>query len=219
MTRSQAIHLVLFAVAVLVLLAILCMRCRGEWVTVEPIRQSGHPGLIGELEDRVPASRAEIYRDADRVTWAHEQTHHLNSVVRNRYAGTGRTNAAYCFGGQAQVLPEPRGLTLSAVARAVTSRGSLYALYLVQQQRDWNNEPLYICDELSAYTNGAAVGIELSHRSRAAGSLSQAREMAGYCRVLLRLARARGYAQADELEQFLDATDAYHRRLDTMLRE
>ena len=46
----------------------------------------------------------------------------------------------------------------------------------------------------------------------------QAKEMAGYCRTMLRLARQRGYEKADELGQFLDATDEYHRRLESLLR-
>ena len=41
-------------------------------------------------------------------------------------------------------------------------RGPSYQLYLVQQRRDWNNEPLYLMDEWTAYTNGTECGRELN---------------------------------------------------------
>jgi hypothetical protein len=43
-------------------------------------------------------------------------------------------------------------------------RGSGYNLYLQQQQRYWNNEPLYIFDELTAYSNGAAAIMDLHEK-------------------------------------------------------
>ena len=108
-------HGVVFAAVFVMFLCVLCSRCCGEWVEVRPVRNSGYSGLLGELEDRMPPGRAAIYRDRDRVTWAHEMTHGLNSEIRNRHAGTGKCNAFYCFGGRAMLLPEPRGLTLSDV--------------------------------------------------------------------------------------------------------
>jgi hypothetical protein len=53
-------------------------------------------------------------------------------------------------------MDEPKG-TLAAVAAAVpiSLRGRGYNLYLVQQQRYWNDAPTYVFDEWVAYTNGS----------------------------------------------------------------
>jgi hypothetical protein len=156
-----------------------------EWVTIPPIRQSGLPGLLGELEDRMPAQH--IYRDDDRITWAHETTHGLNSRIRNQH-GSG-VNAVYLYGCGAVVLKEPP-VTIAQVAAAVNDRGRLFDLYLVKQRQDWNNQPLYIVDEMVSYLNGAIVG----HEWGACGVVYEhenAVEMYKYAVVLYELVAAR----------------------------
>jgi len=184
--------------------AVVCMfasLARGEWVEVPAIRQSGISGVLGEIEDRMPANHQ--YRDSDVQTWAHEMQHGLNSRIRNAMGGTANVQGIYFPGGWACVLPEPRSFTLAEVAaRTPTSgRTATYQLYLVQQQRDWNSEPLYLIDELSAYLVGAAVGLQLGRD--VTSDLSHAREMHGYCVVLYQLARERGYSHLNELNEVI----------------
>lgn len=174
---------------------------RGDWVTVPPVRQSGMGGSLGEIEDRMPGQHQ--YRASDVGTWAHETTHGLNSRIRQQAGGTGQVNAFYLLGGKAMVLPEPRGVTLSKVAARIPAnqRGSAYQLYFVEQQRYWQNEPLYLCDELACYLNGAAVRYEYGLDVRS--DLLHARELYLGCLVLLDLCRESGYSHDRELTEYL----------------
>jgi len=180
----------------------------GEVVAIPATRHSGHQGVLGELEDRMPAQHQ--YRDADKGTWAHETTHGLNSRIRCAHGG--HVNAAYLYGGYALILPEP-SFTLADVAAATPQewRGPVFGLYLVQQRGDWNNEPLYLLDELSAYVNGSVARLECGEN--ATFSLARAAEMQRYAVVLYRLCVARGYSHIGYLNDFLLETDKYIQEL------
>ena len=106
------------------------------------------------------------YEDYDSVTTVHETTHGINSAIRNKYGGTGNVNAFYLLNGEYVVLKEP-GIKLSDVRDYVPENmkgNSFYNLYLVSQAKDWNNEPLYVLDELTAYTNGGIASLEMNKR-------------------------------------------------------
>jgi len=94
------------------------------------------------------------FRDKNKITWAHETTHGINNEIRNKHLGS---NGFYVLEDRAIVVLEPR-TTIARVALNVPKgwRGLCHDLYLIQQRRDWNNQPLYLCDEWVAYTNGAA---------------------------------------------------------------
>ena len=100
------------------------------------------------------------YRDADPVTWGHETCHGIASRIRQIEGAN--TNGFYCLGGNYIVLKEPK-FTLKALAALIPKehRGVIYQLYLVDQQRYWNEQPAYILDESFAYLNGTLVGLEL----------------------------------------------------------
>ena len=55
---------------------------------------------------------------------------------------------------------------------------------MVSSRQWWNNQPLYILDELVSYVNGAGVGLQLGNRDRAIESLDHAFELAGYAQVM-----------------------------------
>lgn len=154
-----------------------------------------------------------------RITWVkvtgvawpleHEASHGVAAAVRNRHGGTGKVNAIYVGDGKAAILPEPIPLTMAEVAAAIppSQRGDAYRLYMVEQRRWWNQQPLYILEEHGAYLNGT-----LWHRQRsakdAAYSLARATELGRYVRVLARLARGvRGY-DALPLEEFIEYQEA-----------
>lgn len=91
------------------------------------------------------------YREPDRVTWVHEGTHGINSLVRNANGKPG----FYILKNHAYLLDEPQ-TTVAAAAQAVPAslRGQIYSLYCLQSQGSWNNQPSYLFDEWDAYTNG-----------------------------------------------------------------
>lgn len=129
---------------------------------LEPLSRGRGQAHLKDIDSMLKADH--IYRHEVVSTWAHEATHGINSRARLLYQKQYKTtiNALYMLDGYVAILGEPP-LTMEQVAAAVPLelRGQhTYTLYMVDQRRYWNNEPLYILDELTAYTNGAVVGIE-----------------------------------------------------------
>jgi hypothetical protein len=170
-----------------------------QWTNV-PVRRSVGTGLgavLADVDSRLPAKglvSSATYRDSDPITWTHEATHGVNSLVRNTLAPNGHQyNAAYCLGGRAAVLLEPRPVTLGEVARMVPAalRGrNTFNLYLVQQRQYWDKEPLYMLDEWSAYTNGADQWVQYKKAGRQHSSASELLFMAHFAIYSLCMAAA-----------------------------
>ena len=118
-------------------------------------------------------------------TWAHENCHQINSNVRNKESV--KSNCAYWLDSRAYVRPEIKTVKLNDVAKAVPEKlkGNGYNLYMIQQQRYWNNEPLYIIDELSCYRVGTKARIENGERPDYSCSLYI--EFCGYLAVLIKI--------------------------------
>jgi hypothetical protein len=171
-----------------------------RWVDLQPVRSDAIGGSLGDIDSHLPAGHQ--YRDADRVTWGHETVHGINARLRNNNRAE---NGFYVLRNRGFICPSP-ALTLAEVAQAIPhgQRGRVYNLYCVQAARDWNDTPLYVLDECSAYVAGSIVGLELNLKDRSLYSFDNACETWRYSRVAARLARQRGYAHADELDAFLD---------------
>lgn len=94
-----------------------------------------------------------------RDTNAHETTHQIQSEIRNAHGS--RVNAFYLLNGKAVICKEP-GVKISYVGKFCPQvlRSYRWPLYCEQQQQYWNNEPLYLVDEWSAYINGCCVSLE-----------------------------------------------------------
>ena len=91
----------------------------------------------------------------DRMTEAHETTHMINADLRNMNGG----KAAFYIGQDlAVIMPEPK-MRKHMVQVPPELRGPRYATYITGQT-EWDDRPLYICDEWQAYTNGGIVCIE-----------------------------------------------------------
>lgn len=123
----------------------------------KPIRTSTVSSkVLNDLECHIQEGHQ--YRAANLVTWAHETTHGINSILRNKY---GRP-ALYLTGNEFAYL-KPAQKRLNHVAKIVPPllHDHLYNLYLVEQQRDWDDDPYYILDEWSAYCNGCLLRNEL----------------------------------------------------------
>lgn len=132
-----------------------------------------------------------IYLTSDGpVSDAHETTHGVNSRIRQEYGGAGAVNAFFVGRDfRAFVVAEPR-IPLALVGRFVPAelRGVSFQLYLVQQAQQWNNQPLYLLDEWTAYANGAEVGLDLAANGSGRAEpyeLQQAIEFCGYATALL----------------------------------
>lgn len=122
----------------------------------------------------------------------------VHADIRNEYRARNnypRVNALYCLQDRAVILDEP-SLTLKKVADSIPAedRGRLYRMYLVDAQRWWNNQPLYILDEWVCYYIDARVSFEKG-KTPHHGFL----EMLKYAEVLMELSELGSW----ELMQFV----------------
>jgi hypothetical protein len=110
----------------------------------------------------LPSSYGNTYYDSDKVTYVHEQTHGINSHLRNYFNNTGKkANGFYVGGNKGAIIVEPNIMKNDANSYVpVSLRDSRYQLYLVGST-DWNDTPLYLFDEWVAYTNGTEAGVNL----------------------------------------------------------
>lgn len=132
------------------------------WIKCKPIQaSSSNNAFINDLERRTP--NRSTYYDEDPVTYCHEMTHGVNARLRNAAirSGAKNPNAFYCLWGLAFECEQP-DYTLKNIAEQIPQefRDSTYDLYLVRQRKYWNDDPLYVADEIACYLNGTKCGIE-----------------------------------------------------------
>jgi hypothetical protein len=179
-----------------------------EWTEYLPVRSvTGLGKVLSDIDGHMPAGH--IYKDNDKITWAHETTHGINSSLRQKfskgyYGGfktfygepawkaieghpvfhNGVINGFYALENKAAIINEPKTTISTAAALVPQSlRGPVYSLYMVQQATSWNNTPLYIFDEWVAYTNGSACRLDLGIQERSE-TVSQMLEFDVYATAL-----------------------------------
>ena len=130
-------------------------------IALTPLNPGG-VGIIADIDSQLEVGHP--YVDADKITHTHEGTHGINSRLR----GIHRTPGFYLLKGKALVLDAEPKVTLADVANVVppSVRGDIYQTYLVFSRRWWNEQPSYMFDELTGYTNGAIARKELGIKSR-----------------------------------------------------
>ena len=158
------------------------------WTQFAKRRHVSLDGYLGDIESHLNDHHP--YKDSDVMTWAHEGTHGVNSLARNYMPDY---NCMYTLDDNMFVAKEPKFL-LSTLAKSIPQelRGEIYKTYLLDSQRWWNDCPLYILDELSAYINGHMVGIQLHtqvNSSRLEHNFIFAIEMLGYCAILVKMTK------------------------------
>jgi hypothetical protein len=162
------------------------------------------PPVLADVLARLPDP--EYWRDqtdpGDLVTWTHEGTH--GACVRlPKVPGA---HAIYLLDGRGVSLRHPR-LTIGDVARSIPAdkRGRIFDLYLVEQRRDWDREPIYLVEEWVAYVHGTFARRQLG-LTRREETESHARELEGYCRAMLALADRvdPDYPDRDKLAAFIE---------------
>lgn len=142
------------------------------------------------------SSAPALYRSSDRITSVHECTHGVNSMLRQRFGG----ECYYIADGKFVRFPSI-GIRLEAVRQRCKYRGMSFDLYLVQQQRYWGSNALYLFDEWSAYANGAAVAVYRRVAGQNWSEVLQACEFGYYTYELLQLVPD-SYPQKRQLELF-----------------
>lgn len=96
-----------------------------------------------------------------RATNVHETAHGIHSYLRNHYSGSGHNfNGFYCLGGKAVLIEEPN-IRKRRVAEFVPQslRSYRFQTYIVGQMA-WDEIPLYILDEWTAYTLSGMANVE-----------------------------------------------------------
>lgn len=164
--------------------------CNAQWIKFASIKNPTNTNC-DILEDLSSHSKENYYSN-DTVNAAHELCHFVNSDIRNKLFRQGyrKHNTFYVLNNVAYLIKEPNNLKLSDIAKSIPTRyrGQVYNLYLIQQQRDWNDTPSYILDEHVAYTIGTMCGIEINDDFRTQDSGHRMIETLIYCHFLKRLA-------------------------------
>ncbi|MHC4264355.1 MAG: hypothetical protein ACYSUK_00260 [Planctomycetota bacterium] len=156
-----------------------------DWWTFKPLRDYNRTDICADVDAHMPIGHQ--YRNDDKITWTHETTHAINSIIRGLCGETGNVNAFYVGKDRCIVLKEPKNFKLSTIAEMIPQkyRGHMYQLYLVDQQRWWNNEPLYVLDEWTSYCNGTQYAIEHNYGlDRRAGDIQNTQIMTYFASVL-----------------------------------
>jgi len=141
---------------------ILCLAADPTMIDCPPIRAVGDLGpVVTDVENHLPAGHP--YDDPDRITTIHEGSHGIHSLLRQKHGCPG----FYVLENRGVLIQEP-ATTLAAVAQLVppSLRGEVYDLYLVQMRGYWNEQPSYVFDEWTAYTNGADARQQLGIQDR-----------------------------------------------------
>lgn len=174
----------------------------GEWVDIKPIGPTrGESGYLADIYSQVEPNIIGTYLDGDLVTSGHECTHAIHARIRNSLHVA---NGVYLLKGKAFTIGKcPIKLNQLAAAVPQNKRGRVYQLYLVSQQRDWNDDALYILDELCAYTNGCIVGLDKNLEYRTIDSFNRVKEMYGYAEVLQGMCRKSNFKEQKDLDTFL----------------
>lgn len=162
------------------------------------VKDQGYGMVVNDLEAHARKGHP-MRNEADPGNWVHELTHQVNSDIRCKTKAN--DNAFYILDGHYFILLEPK-VTLKQVAAAVpkAERGTFYKVYLIEMRRWWNNEPLFVLDEMTAYTNGllyhVVSGTDDAHR------LLAVKEFMDYADALVRTVKRydSNYSQLEELE-------------------
>jgi len=172
-----------------------------------PLKKDCPPKRIPVLQDLYcRVSNPDYFADAndpsDLVTHVHELTH---GVSNRLHASTAR-HGIYLLDGKGIVLYHPK-VTIAQVAAAVPKeeRGKIFDLYLVKQQKDWNDSPIYLLDEANSYIHGGIAQKQLNWGDKRKETFTFAWEMLRYCDYMVQVVEKRDpeYRDLDTLKKFI----------------
>jgi hypothetical protein len=136
-----------------------------NFTTVNQRKDNSWGDFLLDIKNHLPESMIKQFEHHDRNTDAHESTHGIHAYLNNTFRSEGRNYHLYVGYNKATRIKQPN-VKIADVANLVPNslKKSRFNLYLVQQRRDWNNDPIYLWDEWVAYCNGAECGIELINK-------------------------------------------------------
>jgi hypothetical protein len=185
-----------------------CHAQTAKWLKVPKVRNGTDSNIVSEITNRLP--NTSIMNGEDTVGRGHYGGHGINAYLRQKYGrGTNVDNASYMPGGFAFIAPEPSQFTLTDVVRQTNAPMPAGNLAIPH----WNRQPLYILDELSAYTCGTLSGIQAgqSHTTRTRFSYKCAKDLLAHAKTMVRLSKERGYSEAKALEWYVKHVEKLHR--------
>jgi hypothetical protein len=99
-----------------------------------------------------------------RPTNVHETSHEIASELTNKYRKISKNNTlrGFYYGDGKGIILQSPNITISEVSQYIPEkfRGYRFQLYFVDQLPYWNDTPLYILDEWTAYIWGARCSVE-----------------------------------------------------------
>ena len=144
------------------------------WTEYKAVKNLGDPSwgdYLTDIENHLPEKFGRQYRFEDKNTWAHETTHGIIGHLNNEWSKLNERGVRdkywlYVGHDRACGIPEP-GFKISDISKMVPAkmRQDRFQLYLVQQRKYFENEPVYLFDEWVAYCNGAECGNELAAKN------------------------------------------------------
>lgn len=129
------------------------------FIEIPPCRPGGEGVLADILEHSVEPPFGNQH---GRPTNAHETAHGIHATFRNRHTTKARrVNAFYMGSGRVAIVDEPEFL-IRDVSKHIPNclRGYRYTLYFQDQLRYWDDRPLYVMDEWTAYVCGAETAVD-----------------------------------------------------------
>ena len=178
-------------------------------INYPPLRQND-----GSVYEDVAAHCSRPSRGDGRYTDTHETSHFVSSEIRNKHAG--KNNAFYILEDLAYVVDHPP-ITIRDIGGYVPSslRGMRYDLYFVQQLRHWNEEPLYIAEELNCYTMGGSCALDDRQAGR---SLDRTDAVAGALEFSVYTA-ALVMCVEQEAQSYWEANADFHEAMKHLIRQ
>ncbi len=182
-----------------VLVLLIPSRGHAEWFDFQPIRKNG-VGTYGDITSH--ANPEDVFVDPDLITSGHETLHVIHSKLRIKHKVP---NAYYLLNNRAFKIKNPP-IKLKTIADNIPTdkRGRNYSLYLVEQQKYWNDTPFYVLDEYIAYVAGCSVGLNQMMEKRSIDSWNHVVEFQVYVNVAREQSRLAGFSEQKDLDEFLD---------------
>jgi hypothetical protein len=182
-----------------------------RWIAVSPVRQVNGEGLLAEIRSRV-ASDEGMERDTG-STQGHELSHFLAARIRNENGFNPPAKAFrafYMYGGHAAIIEGPP-VTIQDVMRATPPeyRGYAFKSYTdAETLAAWNDRPLYLVEEMTAYINGCVAGMETG-TGQPEHHYRMATELHKLSLVICSVAKRKGGYDYGPLCDFLDLSRDY----------
>lgn len=187
-------------------LLVFCGNIYAEEINISKLRSKQNDSYLDDIYRHVYPKELHYFQERDLVTSGHECLHAVNSRIRREYVG----KAGFYLKNDKAFIFSPVPVKLKEVAALVEQKDKnhLYQTYLIDAQKDWNDEALYVLDELSAYVAGYQVGREYNLTARYQDSQKSGYALLTFSKIVLQLAKERNYSEIEELTKFVELQES-----------